>query len=61
MSFTIHWAYQSPGANERLNPTAQDRHLAISRGWTRIDAANRDEAVQLFERAFPADRIEAIS
>jgi hypothetical protein len=61
MTFTVHWAYQSVGANEKLNPTPQSRNLTVSRGWTRIDAANRDEAVRTFELAFPADRVEAVT
>lgn len=60
MTFTIHWAYQSVGANERLNPKPTDRNLTISAGWTRIDANTTDEAVRLFEKAFPQDRILSI-
>lgn len=61
MTCYISWAYQSPGANEKLNPKPTDKRLAISRGYTRIDAESKEEAARLFETAFSTDRIEAIS
>ena len=57
----IYWAYQSPGANEKLNPKPADKRLAISSGYTRIDAKTKDEAVRLFEATFPTDRVEGVT
>ena len=61
MTCYINWAYQSPGANEKLNPKPTDKKLAISRGYTRIDAETKEEAVRLFELAFPTDRVEGVT